>query len=178
MKLSIKNIGKIESADIVLDGITVICGENNTGKSTVGKVLFSYFNSMCDFESKIREQKIDEIRRCILKYCKITTSFPYLVDVKEDFEPILSLDANNISIKDIDLFVRNYPEVRDKKSLSQDIYSILIMSNEDLLSEYIFRYFMEIFNGQVRNENAGSRQKSIVKTIFKNGTNAIKYLFS
>lgn len=35
MKLNIKNFAKIKEADIVIDGITVIAGENNTGKSTI-----------------------------------------------------------------------------------------------------------------------------------------------
>ena len=43
MKLRIKNFAKIEDADINIDGITVIAGENNTGKSTVGKIFFSLF---------------------------------------------------------------------------------------------------------------------------------------
>ncbi len=45
MRLTIKNIGKIDEADIELNGITVIAGENNTGKSTVGKTLFCVINS-------------------------------------------------------------------------------------------------------------------------------------
>ena len=39
MKLHIENIGKLKNADVILDGITVIAGKNNTGKSTVGKTL-------------------------------------------------------------------------------------------------------------------------------------------
>ena len=35
MRLTLKNIGKIENADVKIDGITIIAGENNTGKSTV-----------------------------------------------------------------------------------------------------------------------------------------------
>ena len=46
MKLNIKNFAKIKNADILIDGITVIAGENNTGKSTVGKILFSLYNSI------------------------------------------------------------------------------------------------------------------------------------
>lgn len=42
MKLSISNFAKIDKADITIDGITVIAGENNTGKSTIGKILFQY----------------------------------------------------------------------------------------------------------------------------------------
>lgn len=53
MKLKIRNFAKIEEADIIIDGITVIAGENNTGKSTIGKVLFSIFNSLSNIDEKI-----------------------------------------------------------------------------------------------------------------------------
>lgn len=33
MKLSLKNIGKVRSATIEMNGITVIAGENDTGKA-------------------------------------------------------------------------------------------------------------------------------------------------
>lgn len=39
MKLTLKNIGKIGTASVEINGITVIAGENNTGKSTVGRAL-------------------------------------------------------------------------------------------------------------------------------------------
>ncbi|HBA49755.1 MAG TPA: ATP-binding protein, partial [Lachnospiraceae bacterium] len=50
MKLHIENISKISMADIDLDGITVIAGSNNTGKSTVGKVLFALMNSFYNID--------------------------------------------------------------------------------------------------------------------------------
>lgn len=40
MRLQIENFAKIAKADINIDGITVIAGENNTGKSTIGKALY------------------------------------------------------------------------------------------------------------------------------------------
>ena len=55
MKLKIKNFGVIKNADIKVDGITVITGNNNTGKSTIGKVFFTCFNSLCDIELKIED---------------------------------------------------------------------------------------------------------------------------
>ena len=62
MKLILENIGKISKADIQLDGITVICGENNTGKSTIGKVLFSIYESLCDCDSVINQQRKKDIK--------------------------------------------------------------------------------------------------------------------
>lgn len=41
MILSINNINKVQEALIKLNGLTVIAGENGSGKSTVGKMLFS-----------------------------------------------------------------------------------------------------------------------------------------
>jgi len=40
MTLELKNIGMIKEANVKIDGLTVIAGENDTGKSTVGKALF------------------------------------------------------------------------------------------------------------------------------------------
>lgn len=41
MHIKIENIAKIKYADVKLNGLTVIAGENGSGKSTVGKMLFS-----------------------------------------------------------------------------------------------------------------------------------------
>ncbi len=57
MKLKIQNLGKIEKAEIVFNGITVVAGDNNTGKSTVGKALFAFFNSLEGMKRKIRAQR-------------------------------------------------------------------------------------------------------------------------
>ena len=35
MKLVLKNVGKVQNAAVEINGITVIAGENDTGKSTV-----------------------------------------------------------------------------------------------------------------------------------------------
>ena len=47
MRFVVEGIGKIGRAEILLDGITLIVGENNTGKSTIGKALFAHVNSVC-----------------------------------------------------------------------------------------------------------------------------------
>ena len=57
MKLKLENVGKIRSANIDLNGITVIAGENNTGKSTIGKMLFCVFHAFYKIEEQIREER-------------------------------------------------------------------------------------------------------------------------
>ncbi|MFS2056435.1 AAA family ATPase, partial [Variovorax sp. CT11-76] len=52
MKINIKNIGKVKEADIEINGITVLAGENSTGKSTISKALFSTFNGLYNIDKK------------------------------------------------------------------------------------------------------------------------------
>ena len=46
MKLKVKNIAGIGSATLDFNGITVIAGENNTGKSTIGKSIYSILSGL------------------------------------------------------------------------------------------------------------------------------------
>ena len=68
MRIKISNIGKIKEADVAINGITVIAGENNTGKSTVGKALYAIFNSFVDVAKKVEEERIDSLQRSIFTF--------------------------------------------------------------------------------------------------------------
>lgn len=65
MKLTLKNIGKIGAACVEICGITVIAGVNDTGKSTVGRALFSMFNGFYQIEDQIKRERIDSIEQQI-----------------------------------------------------------------------------------------------------------------
>lgn len=51
MKFQIENLGVIQQADIDLEGITIIAGENNVGKSTVGKALYAFLHDMSSWKN-------------------------------------------------------------------------------------------------------------------------------
>ena len=57
MKLILKNFAKIKEAEIHFDGLTVIAGDNNTGKSTIGKVLFTLFHSLRNMPLQVLEER-------------------------------------------------------------------------------------------------------------------------
>lgn len=46
MKISLKDINKIREGSISLNGLTVIAGVNDSGKSTVGKMLFALIKAI------------------------------------------------------------------------------------------------------------------------------------
>ena len=59
VRIEIRNIGLIKEADIQLDGLTVITGMNDSGKSTVGKTLFSLYHGMNFYEQEINYAAIE-----------------------------------------------------------------------------------------------------------------------
>lgn len=57
MRLSLNNVGIIEKADVDINGLTVIAGNNDTGKSTIGKMAYSLTKSFEDFEKNYEIEK-------------------------------------------------------------------------------------------------------------------------
>lgn len=68
MKFILKNVGKINQAEIELQGITVIAGENDTGKSTVGKMLFCVFDAFYQVDDQINTERKENISRLLAVY--------------------------------------------------------------------------------------------------------------
>ena len=61
MQLSLENIGKIRQASIELNGLTIIAGKNDTGKSTVGKALFAMCSGFYNIYDKVKWEKSNKI---------------------------------------------------------------------------------------------------------------------
>ncbi|MBN6029850.1 AAA family ATPase [Pantoea ananatis] len=61
MDIEVKNFGTIQDAHVHIGGLTVITGENDTGKSTVGKILFSIVKAIARYEYDLEEDKDDRL---------------------------------------------------------------------------------------------------------------------
>lgn len=57
MDIEVKNFGTIADAHVHIGGLTVITGENDTGKSTIGKILFSIVKAIARYEFDLEEDK-------------------------------------------------------------------------------------------------------------------------
>lgn len=167
MNFKIKNFGKIADANIRLDGITVICGNNNTGKSTVGKALFSFFNSLCDYKEKINNEKIRTIIRYILRLKTPSMVDNDIIDgnIILDF---LSSHEGVYTTDDVKDFLETRLSVKTSKEKLLTLINYLNASETDIISEYIFRYFSNVMNGQVRNSFSSKQSHCIVTAEFSN----------
>lgn len=57
MEIKVKNFGTISEASVKIGGLTVIAGENDSGKSTIGKILFSLVKAFSKIEDDLKEHR-------------------------------------------------------------------------------------------------------------------------
>lgn len=92
MELKIKNIGKIKEGNVKLDGITVISGKGDTGKTTVLKVLSTVLDVLNFSDDSVNfsceQNKIENNEEIIQK------------DVQARFENNFSKMINNVFLND------------------------------------------------------------------------------
>lgn len=68
MKVKLQGIGIIKNSELELDGLTVITGDNSSGKTTVGKVIYSLFDAVSDLSNKAELDKIFLCSKNITRY--------------------------------------------------------------------------------------------------------------
>lgn len=138
MKLKLKNIGKLQETEIDIDGITVIAGKNNTGKSTIGKSLYCIFSSMYDVNQKIEDDKKDYVRRRVeilfMQNSSITNRLLFKHTYKDIIENIVNdiIDKQNNEAKESILMVFNQLNEKRKRVNNFDNKTI----NDEILNEF------------------------------------------
>ncbi len=105
MKSNIKVVTEgfraIGHAAIQISGITVVAGENSSGKSTISKLLYELFNTVANYEVLVKEELIREFND-LFQFFKIVST-----DLKEfDYFNIRQLSYegvyNDLSLKEIE----------------------------------------------------------------------------
>jgi predicted ATPase len=162
MQLQIRNIGTIEDAEIHLDGLTVVAGYNDTGKSTVGKLLFSIIKSLSRYEEDLEEDKESNTKRLLNRIyfsLRRKVSFREDINLRAMFRPAYFFD--DIKTKGMDA-VRERIEFLNDHDILTKIESnhinekldelINIISQSDEKQEVIKRAFKKIFYSEFENE--------------------------
>ena len=67
MKFSINNVGKVNDAEIETNGVTVIAGYNDTGKTTILKAIDVSLKSFAGREIEIENERWKSINKLLLR---------------------------------------------------------------------------------------------------------------
>lgn len=103
MELIVSNVGKISQANIKIEGMTVIAGENNTGKSTIGKALFAFFNGLYQLDDaviNVRKENIYDALRLYVNEEYNVRNIWWRRSQERELEPIISCMAEKKEFSD------------------------------------------------------------------------------
>lgn len=170
METFINNIGVIKNSLIKIDGLTVITGDNNSGKSTIGKAISSIVNSTIN----LREKRFFEVRTYTISIVRDTIR---MMNLDYYFHVLRLPKSKNESFKFVLLL----------RALQEDYSFIFETSDDDSLKNVLLELVDELRNINFINllNDFGINRKKIVPEDFdlrKNRaiqmlTNQIKNLY-
>lgn len=191
MEIVVKNIGKVKEANIKINGITVIAGENDTGKSTISKALFTVFNSFYNINDKVKQQRKRSIENIINKHTVNE------IDFDENFFNTFFKNSNSINliantiIENFATYIKDNNKLKNEilnyfknfdlklknstiEDISQKIEVILNISNKEVESSILTDNLNNEFNGQIN--NIFINEKGIIEIKLKN--KQLKFIIS
>ena len=162
MLLRIQNFAKIRSADVQMNGLTVICGLNNTGKSTVGKVLHSVFNSLQGIDAAVAGQRRKHIKEELNAVLDQINNERAYYGAKHLYFPSSSLvyarkfDSYEQLLEYVTRKLENDYALREKETITDHagliakaIWDAIILPEEKVRMAYVESYFRQMFGDQI-----------------------------
>lgn len=186
MKLVLKNVGKVQNAAVEINGITVIAGENDTGKSTVGKALFSMFNSFYNIDRKIMSERANSIDNQLSAVASdFTPEWVIAADYSEATKEIIAIGKQKKSEEELRKIVSGIISEYCERKLntpSQDVINdctervikSLLIPDEEILKNVLQKNIDTEFRGQVG--NIFFKEESLIQLAVRNEIVKIRFL--
>ena len=156
-KYSLYGYHAIEKADITINGITVLSGENGCGKSTLSRWLYYIINESNKFDESLYEEFSYQLRGNLHKLFRASreisqsdefTSYHEVIDQINDQVDIDTLKERYISlVKQFELRLISFLSAEMMKSRKKRIFSYLKISYNDdkiLLEKNITEFFSSL----------------------------------
>lgn len=172
MKLTINGVGAIESSVLEISSLTLIAGENDTGKSTIGKIMFAIVQAFSKFPIAVGNARKQQVRRSIDRLYFIlrdSEEFEKATEIKT----VLSMLRHAGDIKEsipapllasiLRAALENNPVAEGRKAEVQKIIDDLTedFSGGDEIGKYLFRALRSEFAGSITRKPTAS-ESSIV----------------
>ena len=172
MELQLENIGMIEEANVEINGLTVIAGENDTGKSTLSKILYCFIEAInLSQYNEIRQKHSSKLCDTFNFYVekifngKITDNGSIEVPIVEEDEYIFLLEikdnqCNDFSTPPIEVLENlNYNTIMVETPLVwnfTDFFRDIAQIESQMRIELDYPYLMKDLNFKLHIKNASN----------------------
>lgn len=153
MKLSVKNLGVVKSGEIQIEGITVLGGKNGTGKSTLGKALYSLGRAFYRADDRIREELERQLFIVLNDALETKIGVPRKHITRRTIDTILDEYYNGGKLDLQDLLASSVLKEYERNELEEKLKKILRISPDDILANIFSRTLETEFGGTVTPAN-------------------------
>lgn len=165
MRLKCNNIGKLSSAEVEINTITLIAGFNSTGKSTVGKLLYCIFNSFYDFENKAASTLKSFIGNRLFEF-----SYPFSA-IDECIEALYQLRIGEEKLNEelITRTIKDYAGgkffTKKDREIPSRILELLNLSDDEIHKRVLQTKFSSEFDNQIQNIFSEEKNASVILNV-------------
>nr|WP_311445373.1 AAA family ATPase [Ezakiella coagulans] len=186
MKIELNNIGPFVDASVDIDGITVVAGENGTGKSTIGKTLYAMFDAFYLYNKNIKNRRVTNIEMLISNYLSLS----YVTRFRNGSEGGRLKQFSEHIVEDLNEYLKDksklekdlydYYEIGDKNEeknkideIAQSIYESLNLTDYMILKNIVDEDFDNEFHSEISNKL--SKDASVAELIIKDKSIRVKF---
>lgn len=177
MKLKIRHIGRVEQADINLNRITIVAGENGSGKSTISKSLFtvlmSSYRPVQNAEQQKKRSEINLVREWVSKFPFVSSKSVMLR--KSIQQAFIESDENENKFVEIliPLMKKLMPDIFYNEAQVKEHIASLFREYQQIISkdlDYYIRYGTQlIINRVFQNQINCVREGKQGSIVYENG---------
>ena len=136
INMSVRDFRALKYADIAIDGITLVAGENGCGKSTLSKLLYYSVNNISNYDSLVRKNLYRDMR-------DVAQLFEIMLrDLPEESEDE-SINRRSY-INEIPNLVRNINDVDTPLKILEDRWILLLREVKKIYSDSAIDFSGEI----------------------------------
>lgn len=177
MNLKLHNILKIENADIEIGGLTVLTGGNNSGKSTVGKVLFSILKAANNVR-QVDKMKTASLIKFELASLKRMFRFELQFQKPDNVNILNDIQSLSLNLADRIIGIDDLRQILEK-GIQRDEYSSRMIAMMNSRLARIDQLVIKLENPEVavRNEFEAIAKSEFMEPLNSYGTNDSIILF-
>ena len=137
MQIKLRNIGMLKKAELNLNSLTLIAGENDNGKSTIGKVIFCIIKAINKYKDELQESKEHKLKERLDNLFffirNILAHNTVLKNTEDIYFLILdeyTLEEKLLKLEELILTVRDKSDLKDIEKIEKVLKEIYIIKDE------------------------------------------------
>jgi predicted ATPase len=181
IRIKTEGFRAVNKADLIIDGITLVAGENGCGKSSISKLLYFLYKTVSNYDILVKKRLFSSLQD-ILRFLDIVQQDLIILkdrNLRDEYRKEISeLKRGLYSSNFLEDELKNWISVVDKIEQIYTTSNIKTIKPSTLVNslrlKYIIKDILKIDNSEEEFSDSFFRIKNLIEKRFKDSINKIK----